>query len=178
MKKAIIIYWSNTGNTEKVAHSIRRGLLAGGFAAESMKVDEAEDVDFYDYDLVCFGAPSYNWHLPKPADEYMKNKFSAYKKEGKIIINAPKVPGKYALIFCTYSGPHTGIREAIPVGLYSGQFFEHLGFTVVDTWYVLSEFIGFAECNTTGRMGDIRGLPSEQDLQRIEKSATNLAERL
>jgi len=27
-------------------------------------------------------------------------------------------------------------------------------------------------------MGDIRGLPSEQDLQRIEKSATNLAERL
>ena len=119
-----------------------------------MKVAEAQDVDFYDYDLVCFGVPSYNWHLPKPADEFLKSKFAHYKKDGKIIVNAPKIPGKYALIFCTYSGPHTGIREAVPVGLYAGQFFEHFGFTVADVWYILSEFIGSEENSTMGRMGE------------------------
>ncbi|MCX5908895.1 MAG: hypothetical protein NTY64_17400 [Deltaproteobacteria bacterium] len=31
------------------------------------------------------------------------------------------------LIFCTYSGPQTGINEAIPAGKFAGQFFEHLG---------------------------------------------------
>jgi hypothetical protein len=61
----------------------------------------------------------------------LKN-FKEHHKLGKVKTGAPKVQGKYALIFCTYSGPHTGLREATPVGKYMGQFFEHLGFTVVD----------------------------------------------
>ena len=49
------------------------------------KVGEAEEEDFYNYDLVCFGVPSYNWHVPKPADEFLKRKFAQYKKDGKIM---------------------------------------------------------------------------------------------
>jgi len=82
------------------------------------------------------------------------------------------------LVFCTYSGPHTGIREAVPAGRYIGQFFEHLGFLVVDEWYVLSEFHGSEENSTLGRMGNIKGLPSEQDLKRIEDQARLLASRI
>jgi hypothetical protein len=81
-------------------------------------------------------------------------------------------------VFCTYSGPHTGIREAVPAGRYIGQFFEHLGFLVVDEWYVLSEFHGSEENSTLGRMGNIKGLPSEQDLKRIEDQARLLASRI
>jgi hypothetical protein len=88
------------------------------------------------------------------------------------------IQGKSALIFCTYSGPHTGIREAAPAGKYLGQFFEHLGFFVVDEWYVLGEFHGSEENNTMGRMGDIRGLPDEDDLRRIGSRAKVLASRL
>jgi len=61
-------------------------------------------------------------------------KFDDYRKQEKIKTGAPKVPGKNVLIFCTYSGPHTGLREATPVGKYVGQFFEHIGFTVLDEW--------------------------------------------
>ncbi len=86
--------------------------------------------------------------------------------------------GKSALIFCTYSGPHTGIREALPAGKYMGQFFEHLGFIVVDEWYVVGEFHGSEENNRMGRMGDIRGLPDEDDLERIRGRAKALASRL
>ena len=100
------------------------------------------------------------------------------KKQEKIKTAAPKVHGKNALIFCTYSGPHTGLREATPVGLYVCQFFEHIGFTVLDEWYVLSEFHGSLERSTKGRMGDIRGKPTEEELQKIRMDAKKLASKL
>jgi len=176
--KAAVIYWSKTGNTQKVAASIQKGLEESGAQASICTVADAADLDFFDYDLICLGMPSINWHPPKPVEEYLKNMFLRYKKEGRVKPGAPVLPGKYALIFCTYSGPHTGIREAIPAGKYVGQFFEHIGFNVVDEWYILSEFIGSEENNTIGRMGNIKGLPNFEDLERIKSSARNLAQRL
>jgi len=49
---------------------------------------------------------------------------------------------------------------------------------VLDEWYILSEFVGNLEYNTLGRMGDIRGLPSAEDLSRIETQAENLLARI
>lgn len=173
--KALIVYLSFTGNTEKVAGSIYDGFIEAGVDTTLKKVQDAENEDFYRYDLVCFGAPSHHWHVPKLADDYLQAKFNCYKKCGYITPCAPRIPGKNCLVFCTYSGPHTGMREAVPAGKYIGQFFEHFGFSVVDEWYILSEFIGSQEHSTKGRMGDIRGLPSEQDLARLKQSALNLS---
>ena len=80
MKRAVVLYWSAGGNTEKVAMVIERGLVEGGLDTRLKKVQEAEDIDFFDYDLVCFGVPSYNWHPPKPADDYLKAKFGGLQK--------------------------------------------------------------------------------------------------
>ncbi|MBN1629994.1 MAG: flavodoxin domain-containing protein [Thermoleophilia bacterium] len=178
MKTALILYWSHTGNTEKVAASIQAGLQTGGMSVAVERVPDAGDLDFFDYDLVCVGFPSYNWRPPKPMDDYLRDKFAHYRQAGRILPGAPTVPGKNALIFCTYSGPHTGIKEAIPAGKYAGQFFEHLGFTVLDEWYVLSEFHGNEDMSTKGRMGNIKGLPNEADLIRMEDQARLLVSRL
>jgi hypothetical protein len=178
VKTAIVLYWSHSGNTEKVAFSIKAGLEAAGVVVTCKRVEDAADVDYFEYDLVCLGFPSYSWHPPKPVDELLQANFARYRKERKVLPSAPTIPGKNALIFCTYSGPHTGIREAIPAGKYAGQFFEHIGFTVVDEWYVLAEFHGSEEFSTVGRMGDIKGLPSEHDLKRIEGQARLLVSRL
>ncbi len=178
MRRAVVLYWSHTGNTEKVAVRIHAGLAAGGLDVDLLRVKEAGDLDFFAYDLVCVGFPSYNWHPPKPVDDFLRRRFAHYRAEGRVIPYAPSVPGKHALIFCTYSGPHTGIREAVPAGKYAGQFFEHLGFSVLDEWYVLAEFHGDLEASTLGRMGDIRGLPTERDLKGIESRARLLASRL
>jgi flavorubredoxin len=132
LKHAAILYWSNTGNTEKVAFAIKDGLEAAGVNVSILKTTEAEDIDYRDYDLVCVGSPSIRFHPPKQVAEFVLKKFKEHHKQGKVKTGAPKVQGKNALIFCTYSGPHTGLHEATPVGKYMGQFFEHLGFTVVD----------------------------------------------
>lgn len=49
-----------------------------------------------------------------------------------------------------------------------------MGFDVLDKWYILSEFIGSEEMSTQGRMGDIRGLPSELDLNNLKERAKTL----
>jgi len=68
---AIIIYWSKTGNTEKVALAIQDGLKEAGADVLLKGVEDAGDVDFYAYDLVCIGFPSYQWRPPEPIDEFL-----------------------------------------------------------------------------------------------------------
>ena len=131
MKKALIIYHSCTGNTEMVAQAVRLGLEVAGIEVTVKKSQQAREDDWYMYDLVCVGSPSIQWHPAKPVEDLLKTKFEAYRKLGRIKPSAPKIPDKKALIFITYSGPHTGLDEATPTGKYIAQFFKHLGFQVI-----------------------------------------------
>jgi flavorubredoxin len=178
VKKAVIIYWSQSGNTEKVAQAIRLGLEEAGVQVTSKKPEAAANVDYFEYDLVCVGSPAVQWHPAKPIDDFLKSKLAAHRRDGKIKPSAPKIKGKCALIFCTYSGPHTGLDEATPAGKYMRQFFEHLGLTVLGEWYILSEYHGSVENSTLGRMGDIRGKPTAADLLKIKEDAKLLASKL
>jgi flavodoxin len=178
MKTALIIYWSKTGNTEKVAAAIKQGLEETNVQVTLKKPEEAEEIDYFDYDLVCVGCPSYSWHPPEPMTAFLKKKFAAYRQQGKIKPSAPKVPGKNALVFVTWSGPHTGMDEATPVGKDIRQYFEHIGFMVIDEWYILCEFHGSLENSTKGRMGDIRGKPTAEDLQKITEQTKKLSAAL
>lgn len=172
--KTLILYWSATGNTEKVAGSIRQALTREGISPVYKKVDEAETEDFLDYDFVFMGAPSYMWAPPEPVQKYVRAKMEYYREKGSLKPCAPKIPGKQAVIFITYSGPHTGIKEAIPAGEYLGQFFEHIGFKVLDKWYIVGEFHGSLENSTKGLLGDIRGRPNKQDLDEVENKVSAL----
>jgi hypothetical protein len=49
---------------------------------------------------------------------------------------------------------------------------------VVGEWYVLSEFHGREDLNTQGRLGDIRGKPTAEDLAKIKKDAEQIAKSL
>lgn len=172
--KALIIYWSATGNTEKVAGAIRQTLSRDGIEPVFKKVSEAADEELYDYDLVFIGAPTYMWQPPEPVQKYIRDRMDHYRKRGSIKPCAPKVPGKKAVVFITYSGPHTGIKEATPAGDYLEQFFEHIGFEVADKWYIVGEFHKSLENSTKGILGDIRGRPNQQDLAEVENKVAAL----
>lgn len=176
--KTLILYWTHTGNTAKVAAAIAAGLRAAGAAPEMLRLDDTLKVDLFAYDLICLGFPSYQWRPPEPVDRFLRTEFAAARKEGRVKIGAPPVPGKHALIFCTYSGPHTGIREAIPAALYAGQYLEHMGIPVIDEWYIIGEFHGSEEASTRGRLGDIRGRPNLEDLAQVTEDARALAAQL
>jgi flavorubredoxin len=160
--KVALVYWSNTGNTEKVANAIRQGLIREEVDLSFWRINEAEEHSFLDYDLYCIGFPSYSWHPPEPVTKYLKEHHRKNVKAGLAKLSSARIQGKNALVFCTYSGPHTGLDEAIPAVKYAGQFFEHIGVSVIAEWCVLSEFIGNERASTQGRMGDIRENPQKK----------------
>ena len=171
--KTAVLYWSKTGNTEKVACAIKTGLEFSGSEVTVYPITDDTTIDFYGYDLLCLGFPSYQWSPPAQVTEFLRRKFAEYRQNVKV--GAPPLPGKHVLIFCTYSGQHTGLREATPAGQFAGQFFEHLGIPVIDEWYVVGEFHGSVSASTEGRLGDIRGQPTGEVLQGITQKAKQLA---
>jgi hypothetical protein len=175
--KALIIYWSATGNTEKVTNAIRKALEKEDATLSMMRAEAAGEEELYDYDLVFLGAPSYQFLPPRPVRDFIERKMRYHSQRGDIKLRAPKLPGKAAVVFCTYSGPHTGIDEAIPAGKYMGQFLAHIGFDLLAEWYVVGEFHGREEHSTKGRLGDIRGRPNQQDLAEIESRTLELVWR-
>jgi flavodoxin len=172
--KTLILYWSATGNTEKVAGTIKDALVREGITPAVKKIADAAGEELFDYDLIFIGTPSYSFQPPEPVQKFLKAKMDLHRDRGDIKLGAPVIPGKNVVIFCTYSGPHTGVREATPVGEYVGQFFEHIGFNVAGKWYTVGEFHGREEFSTKGRLGDIRGRPNRKDLAEIEKNVSAL----
>jgi hypothetical protein len=172
--KTLILYWSATGNTGKVACRIESVLRRSGLNPLLKKLPEGAEEELLDYDLVFLGAPSFQFLPPDPVQQYVKNKMKLHNQRGDVVPGAPVRPGKTAVIFCTYSGPHTGINEVVPVGEYLGQLFEHLGFRVAGKWYTVGEFHKRLDMSTQGRLGDIRGRPNDADLQQVEDNLLKL----
>ena len=171
---ALIIYFSATGNTENVAKAIWETLKEEKVEVNLLKIQDAAEEELYDYDLVFLGTPSHSFLPAQPVMRFISDKMKLHRKRGDIKLCAPKIPGKYAVVFCTYSGPHTGINEAIPVGKYMGQFFEHIGFKIAAEWYIIGEFHGSEENSTIGRLGNIKGRPNKQDLAKVRRDVLDL----
>ncbi len=174
-KRGIVIYWSATGNTEKAAEAAGLGLKDGGLIVKVVRVEEALSEELYDFDVVVLACPSYFFAPPDPVREYVKKKMSVHQSRGDIHLRAPVLPGKHGGVLVTFSGPHTGLDEAIPAGKWLAQFLAHIGFKVDMEEYVVGEFHGRLEHSTKGVMGDIRGRPNENDLRHVREATAKLA---
>ena len=172
--KALIIYYSNTGNTKKAAQSIAQGCRKAGLQPTIKQISQALEIEFYDFDLLCIGTPVQHGLPPPTMIKFMLKRGTEYRTRKEVRLNMKKIPGKNALVFITYSGPHVGISEAVPAGKYLKQELEHLGFNVLDEWYIIGEFHEWNQANTHGKLGDIRGRPNAEDLSKIEEKTKDL----
>ena len=174
--KSLVVYFSPGGNTKKVAQAIVKGLESRNADVELSPLEDAGEKDLYAYDLVCLGAPAYNFTVPAPVGRYVKEQLRRAHARERVQLRAPTFPHKWAVVFVTYAGPHTGIDEATPAGDHMAQMFRHLGFEVRGKWYTVGEFHDEdSSSNLYGCLGDIRGRPNEHDLGVIESNAAGLA---
>ena len=58
MAKLAIVYWSGSGNTEKMAEAIAAGSKAKGAEVDCKKVSNASASDLANYDVIAFGSPA------------------------------------------------------------------------------------------------------------------------
>ena len=182
MAKVLILYWSLTGNTESVAEVIANAVKKNGHSCDLFKIKAGLDIDWFEYDIVLLGSPVYEFLPPENVANYLKSRFHHYRDEQKVLKPcSPKLKHKFALAFCTYGGPHTGIREALPAVKYVEQFFEHLGFFILEPILVVGSFRGDRlngkfgytkelcdKLNKLGRLGDITDRPNQGDLTEVE----------
>ena len=176
--KSLVLYSSVTGNTEKVAKRIAEVLRRKGHDVTFAKVDEKTSVDLLAYDLVFLGSAVHQWLPTKILMNYVKHMLKRYSSSGVIIPSSPIRPGEYAVCFCTHSGPHTGVSEAIPTTKWMKAFLEHIGFTVLEEWHTIGEFKNREENSTIGRFGNIKGRPDKHDLAEIEERVIGILNAL
>ena len=142
--KSLIVYYSESGNTEKVAEAI-----AGAIAGDIKRVEETKPEELVDYDLIFIGTPV---HGSRPA-----------KKIEDFLDELPQLQGKKAAAFCTthIGGDETTfklIREKL----------EKKGIIFIDGFSCLgwSRLIG----NFGPRIFN-RGRPNSEDLRKASEFA-------
>ncbi len=64
--KAVVVYDSQYGNTERLAQALARGIVSGGVEAECLRVDAVDAKQLARYDLVAAGGPTHKAGVSKP----------------------------------------------------------------------------------------------------------------
>lgn len=177
--RALVLYWSAGGNTRRVAEALARGLESKNASVTLLTMPDAaaNEVDPEEFHLLCLGSPSYHFGVPAPVRGFVERMGQEHRTLGLPQLGCPPRPHKWAVVFVTYGGPHTGIDEATPAGDYIAQAMRHIGRQVRGAWYTVGSYHGDSDQpnNLLGWLGDIRGRPNEHDLGVIESNARGLA---
>ena len=72
MKKAIVIYDTKFGNTEKIAKALVSGLVELEIDVECVKVETVQIDTLSDYDLLAIGGPTHGFGMSKPVKKFFK----------------------------------------------------------------------------------------------------------
>ena len=164
------LYFTSTGNTEKVALKIQETVKKLGHKVKTVKVtSDQTDVDILKFDFIFAGSGVYGQLPGKPLIGLHRRLLQEYNNKGEVKPASPRRPFANAVIYCTYGGVHTGINEAVPAVKFMGQLYDHLGYNVVSEWYVVGEYKTDRARNHSigGRLGDIRGRPNTEDLKEV-----------
>ena len=147
--KSIVIYYSETGNTEKVARAI-----AGALAGEIMRVEETKINELAGHDLIFIGTPVHGFRPSKKIEDFLDK--------------LPQLSGRKGAAFCTkhFSGDEMTfkiIRKKL----------EKKGIDFVGSFSCLglSRLIG----NFGPRIFN-KGRPNEEDLRKAVEFAKKIRE--
>jgi flavodoxin len=70
--KALVVYDSLYGNTEKIARALEKGLVDGGLAVDCVRVDTIELQKLSSYELLVFGGPTHSMGASKPMRAFLE----------------------------------------------------------------------------------------------------------
>ena len=73
MARALIVYYSVYGNTEKAAKAVRDGLASAGLEAECKKTKDTKPDDLKAFDAIIFGTPTHMEDIPDDVRKFMES---------------------------------------------------------------------------------------------------------
>jgi flavodoxin len=72
MTKAIVIYHTQFGNTEKIAKEVASGIGEQGIDVDCIRVEEVQIDKLQEYDLLAIGGPTHGFGMSKPMKEFIE----------------------------------------------------------------------------------------------------------
>jgi NAD(P)H dehydrogenase (quinone) len=97
MPRALVCYYSRTGNTRKMAERVAEVLRAEGLDVDLKKVQETAAADLLGYDGIILGSPTYYgtmaWEMKKLLDESVKFHGKLRGKVGGAFTSSANVGG-------------------------------------------------------------------------------------
>ena len=175
--KILNLYFSSTGNTEKVAQRIAATVEKLGHRLDTLKLTGDQEIDVLSYDFIFMGSGVYQWFPGKGLQEFIQARLAHYAAAGEIKYASPRRADKKVVVYCTYGGAHTGVNEAVPAVKFMGQLFDHLGFEIVAEWYFIGKYPAegrFKDYSLLGRLGNITGRPNDADLEEVAARVTGV----
>ncbi|MFA5553773.1 MAG: flavodoxin domain-containing protein [Phycisphaerae bacterium] len=85
MAKGIVIYYSRSGNTEKMARIIADSMTAEGVETDCKSVDKVKPENLRDYDAIVIGSPTYYGHMAAAIKQLIDETVTFHGKlDGKV----------------------------------------------------------------------------------------------
>ncbi len=85
MAKAIVIYYSRSGNTKKMAEIISKAMNESDLPTECKSVDKVKPNDLLGFDAIVVGSPTYYGHMAGPLKQLFDELVSKHGQlDGKI----------------------------------------------------------------------------------------------
>jgi flavodoxin/ferredoxin len=152
-EKIAVVYFSQTGNTERVAQAIGRGLEQSGATADLMRIEKTDAAALKGYDLFGIGAPVFYFRLPFNVEWFIKG--------------LRGMEGKSAFLFLTEGGHAANtFRQA-------QKLLARKGVTLVDTFKCL----GYDTYPPLVGLNRQLGHPDASELSSAEAFARGLVQR-
>jgi ferredoxin/flavodoxin len=151
--KGIVVYYSGTGNTAKIAKAIHRGLQTG-IACDIVPLKKADPQAMDQYDLIALGAPI--WYFREPANVRL------------FMYNMPNLDGKLCIPFCSHGASPAGFFWSM-VPMLTKKGLSVIGY---NSWYG-----GAHQVLHAPKPYLTDGHPDEIDLKEAEDFGREMAER-
>ncbi|MHC4205481.1 MAG: flavodoxin family protein [Planctomycetota bacterium] len=85
MAKAIVIYYSRTGNTKEMAEITAKSMNEATLQTECKSVSDVKAEELLDYDAIVLGSPTYYGHMAGPIKQLIDDSVAFHGKlDGKI----------------------------------------------------------------------------------------------
>ncbi len=152
MMKVLIIYFSQTGGTEKIAKKINDGILASGNECKLVKLKEVSTINLKDFDVMGLGCPTFFYREPMNVKKFIQN--------------IEMVDKKPCFIFCTH-------------GSVMGNTFYHMSEELGKRGYlVIGSFDSYSESSLQFYPKEMHtaGHPDENELSEAKQFGENICE--
>jgi len=85
MAKAIVIYYSRTGNTKEMAEIIAKSMNEADLQTECKSISDVKAEELLNYDAIVVGSPTYYGHMAGPIKQLIDDSVAFHGKlDGKI----------------------------------------------------------------------------------------------